>query len=112
MPRDTSFHDYVIDLLSDISGITSRSMFGGWGIYKDKIFFALIANGKLYFRVGNDTRAHYEKYESHPFVYDTKGKKITMSYWLLPEEILEDQEILIKWVDDAVEEAKKSKKKI
>ena len=34
MPKDQSFHDYVVnDVLVGISGITSRAMFGGWGIY-------------------------------------------------------------------------------
>lgn len=33
---NSDFHDYVInDLLSEIPGITSRKMFGGYGIYKD-----------------------------------------------------------------------------
>ena len=110
MPRDTSFHDYVMDLLDDIPGITSRAMFSGWGIYKNKVFFALISNGELYFKVGEGNRADFEHQKSHPFVYNNKGKKTMMSYWLVPEEILEDPEVLFEWVEKAVLESKQSKK--
>lgn len=111
MPRDTSFHDYIIDLLADMPGITSRSMFGGWGIYKDRIFFGLISDGELYFKVGAGNRAEYEKAMSRSFVYSANGKKITMSYWLVPEEVLEDRETLSEWVEKAVTEARKATKK-
>lgn len=43
--------------------------------------------------VNNENRSVFEKIESHPFVYAKKaGKLITMSYWLVPEEIMEDKE--------------------
>ena len=43
MKKDLSFHDYVLnDLLAYIAGIRSRPMFGGWGLYKNGIIFAII----------------------------------------------------------------------
>ena len=40
-----SFHEYVIgDVLGHISGITSRKMFGGYGIYLDGVIFAIITD--------------------------------------------------------------------
>ena len=111
--KDQSFHDYVVlDLLTGITGISSRAMFGGWGIYEHGIFFALIAEGELYFKVDDSNRADFEKLESRPFVYEgNKGKPMTMSYWLVPEEIMEDRETLATWVARAVAVAKASKKK-
>jgi len=45
------FVTYVIeDVLGDIPGITSRAMFGGYGIYRDGIIFSLIAFNQLYFK--------------------------------------------------------------
>ena len=98
-----SFHTYVVeDLFGEIPGITSRAMFGGYGIYKDGIFFALIADGELFFKVNEETKKKYEALGSRPFTYTMRGKKMTMNYWLLPEEIMSDPEQLIEWVEQSV----------
>ena len=90
------------DLFGDFPDVTSRAMFSGWGIYKRGKIFAIIADGELYFKVGDSNRAEYEKLGSRPFVYENKGKKVTMSYWLLPEEIMEDRDELPEWVEKAL----------
>lgn len=112
MARDDSFHEYVMnEVFAEIDGISSRAMFGGWGIYRNGIFFALISDGELYFKVGKGNKADYEKLGSKPFVYTGhKNKNITMSYWLLPEDIMENKDELEKWIDKSVEARKGSKK--
>ncbi len=113
--KDQSFHDYVVsDLLGEIDGISSRAMFGGWGIYKDGLFFAIIINGELYFKVDETNRLDYEELGSHPFVYKQGEQKATMSYWLLPAEVQEDRDRLGEFVDRSVaasHRAKTSKRK-
>lgn len=111
MKKDQEMHDFVVhDLLGTIPGITSKAMFGGWGIYKDGYIFAIIADGELYFKVGESTKADFESHGSHPFAYVSGGEKnSTMSYWLVPEEILEDSETLHTWVDNAVTVSKAAK---
>lgn len=108
---DKDFHDYIIyDVMSDISGVTSKRMFGGYGIYKDEILFAIISDGKLYFKVGEYNRADFEKAGSKPLMYSTKKKEnIALSYWELPADIMEDKEQLKRWVSGSmyVKEAKK-----
>ncbi|MEK7185746.1 MAG: TfoX/Sxy family protein [Patescibacteria group bacterium] len=109
---DSSFREFVFDeVFREIPGITSRAMFGGWGIYKDGIFFSLIADGALYFKVDESNKKDYEDLGSEPFVYTAKGKSMTMSYWNLPEEIMNDREKLIEWIDKSVAVAINSKKK-
>lgn len=113
MPRDASFHDYVVsDLLAGISGITSRAMFGGWGIYRDGVFFALIADGRLYLKVDEQTKEAYRSRGSKPFVYVAPdGKQMVMSYYQLPEEMMEDRAAVATWVEQAVAVAKRAKPK-
>ena len=107
------FFTYVIeDVLRDISGITSRAMFGGYGIYRDGIIFALIAFNQLYFKVGKINRADYVAMGSEPFIYEFKNhKKTTMPYWLVPDEIMQDKEKVEEWVNKSVEVSRTSKKK-
>ena len=102
MPK-SDFHDYVIqDLMSHIPGIKSRVMFGGWGIYKDGVIFGIIADDELYFKVDETNRKKYEAAGSKPFTYDTKKrKKIVMSYWEVPPDILEDRDEIVRWVEES-----------
>ncbi len=108
--RDAEFYRYVtFDLMGDIPGITSRSMFGGYGIYQYGNFFALIADGELYFKVDDTTYKDYENRGSHPFRYSKGPKEVTLGYWTLPEQIMENKEALLDWVERAVIVAKKAK---
>ncbi len=50
MHAKNSFDDYVVhDVLGHIDGISARAMFGGHGIYKDGVIFAIIAYDELFF---------------------------------------------------------------
>lgn len=104
MKQDQSFHDYVIhDLFAGFPGIHSRAMFGGWGIYKDGIIFAIIADGALYFKVDETNRTDFEQRGSQPFVYSQGNhKSTTMSYWLVPESVMDDKEDLRQWIERSV----------
>ncbi len=94
--RDKSFHDYVVhDLLGDVGGISSRAMFGGWAVYKNGTVFGLIVSGELYFKVGAENRPEFERMGGRPFLYARPdGKSVAMSYWLVPEDALDNRERL------------------
>lgn len=106
-----AFHEYVMhDLFGDVPGITSKSMFGGYGIYKNGVIFAIITSGsELYFKVDDKLKKKFAKYDSRPFVYTghKSRKPMEMSYWLLPEEVAEDRDKLMRWVDASVAVSKK-----
>lgn len=103
------FNEYVVkDLLADVENIFSRAMFGGYGLYKDGIIFGIIADDELYLKVDTRSKKEYREFGSRPFEYERKNyKKIAMSYWFIPEEILEDRERLEKLVMAAVRVNKK-----
>src|SRR5690348_16613938 len=110
--KNSEFWQYVMeDVLSGIPGVTSKAMFGGYGIYKNGTIFAIIAEGTLYFKADERTEADFKKYGSGPFIYEMpNGKEMSMSYWMLPEDIMEDREVLPDWVDKAVAASKRAKK--
>lgn len=101
--KDQQFHDYVLhDVLGELPGITSRSMFGGWGIYQRGAIFALILDGILYFKANAVTAPFFAEQGSRPFTYQRDdGKEISMAYWVVPEEVLEDRDRLQTWFDRA-----------
>ncbi|MBX9765614.1 TfoX/Sxy family protein [Patescibacteria group bacterium] len=108
----SEFKDYVVgDVLGDMRGITARAMFGGYGLYKDGVIFGIIAEDELYLKVDDTNRDEFVAFDSHPFVYEQgKHKKTTMSYWVIPEEILEDRARMEDLVLASVTINKKKKK--
>lgn len=111
--------EYVLNKLRPHGPITSRAMFGGYGIYYDEIIFASLIDGKLYFRVDALNENDYELYGSEPFVFEGGKSPAVMPYRVLPDEILENGELLPQWIEKAKQaslrhrrKAKKGKKAV
>jgi DNA transformation protein len=110
MARSGEFVAFVLESLQPLGGVNARRMFGGWGIYKDDVMFALIAYETLYFKVDDGNRAAYEDAGLPHFTYTDKGKPIRMSYCEAPSEGFDDPEILCDWARGAFAAALRAKK--
>ncbi len=51
MAVSQSYREFVLEQLGRVTPVTGKSMFGGVGIYAQGLFFALIAEDRLYFKV-------------------------------------------------------------
>lgn len=102
------FRDYVLDQLGAVVPVTAKAMFGGVGIYSRGTFFALIAQDVVYFKVDDTTRSAFEARGCKPF---TPYGQVSMSYYELPEDVLEDEDELRAWTRNAISAAMKKKKK-
>jgi len=107
----SEFVDYVKDIFEQFDAVTMRKMFGGYGIYRNGLMFALIADNELYFKADQETAEFFANYGSSPFTYDNGRKLVKMSYWKVSDEVLEDQDMIKKWMDMAYNAAVKAKKK-
>lgn len=101
----------VIELLNEIlepaGHFKARAMFGGYGLYLDGTFFAILDDGVLYFKVCSDTQARYAAEGMSAFTYRTKtGTQALLSYWRVPERLYDDPDDLAAWVKDAVKAAR------
>lgn len=103
MSRDTSFHDYIVyDLLGGLFGISSKSMFGGYGVYKDGKIFAIIVDGELYLKGQKETEDFFKSHKSQKFTYSKKNVKVyEMNYWFVPEEVYENRDSFSEWIEMA-----------
>ena len=106
----SNYLEYIMEILSPHGNITSKPMFGGYGIYKNGVIVAFIAYDELYFKVDKSNKPQYEDFDSEPFIYEAKGKKTTMSYWKVPMEILENEDKIGIWLDQSYEISLKTKK--
>lgn len=97
--KDTSFKDFVLDQLGNLHGVMCRAMFGGFGLYRDEVFFGIIHNSRLYFKTDADTRFTYLEAGMKPF--RPNAKQTLKTYYEVPVDIIEDAETLTAWAERA-----------
>lgn len=108
MAYSPEFRAHAETCLSRVVPIRTKAMFGGVGIYSEDLFFALIADAKLYLKVGSTNQADFEAAGMEPFFPFDSPKQ--MHYWELPPGVLEDPAELQVWVDKALQVAASKKK--
>ena len=100
MATSPDYKAFVLELLTPIYPVTARNMFGGVGIYADDLMCALITSeDELYFKADDENRTDYDAVEAQQFM--------TMPYFAVPAEVLEDMDALSIWFDNARAAAKR-----
>lgn len=94
--------------MRDLGPVNVRRMFGGAGVYADGVMFGLIAEDTLYLKGDVETKRDFEAEGLCPFVYEGRGRKISMSYWRAPERLLDDPDELVVWARTALEAARRA----
>jgi DNA transformation protein len=108
MSVSPSFRTFVLEQLGrGVQGIRGKTMFGGVGIYAGELFFALIAEDALYFKVDDSNRSDFEARGMSAFRPYREHDEV-MSYYQVPGELLEAPEELGVWAEKAVEVARRS----
>jgi len=92
---DDSFKDYVLDQLKGLDEVRAQAMFGAFGLYHGEVFFGIVADGRLYFKTDDESRAEYERWGMEPF--HASEKQTLWTYFEVPLDVLEDDEALTLW---------------
>ena len=106
MAVSPEFQAYVMEQLEPVRA-SARKMFGGVGLYCDGIFFGLIDDDVFYLKSDEQTR---EAFISRGSVkWSPPGMGETFGYLSVPDEVLEDQDLLKAWVREACDVALRKK---
>ena len=105
--RHDDFVEHVCDLLAPLGAVRARAMFGGYGIYVDGVFCAIIADDTLYFKVDDGNRADYEALGYGPFK-PFEDKRMVLSYYEVPAEVMDCRDALTAWAGKALEAARRA----
>jgi DNA transformation protein len=110
MAVSPDFRTFVLEQLARVApNIRARSMFGGLGIYSNDVFFALIDDDILYFKVDDTNRPDFEARGLPPFrPFGEDGE--VMQYYVVPEDLVEDADALQPWADKAIAVAERKKR--
>jgi DNA transformation protein len=105
-----NFQNFILDLLGPFNPVPRR-MFSGVGLFHGGVMFALLVRDAMYLRVDDITRERFRRAGSRPFSYRRGGRQISLSaYWVLPEQLLDQHDELLDWVNDAIHAARTARK--
>ncbi len=110
--KSTEFSEFVTEQMALFGAITIKAMFGGFGIYRDGLIFAIIVDDKLYFKVDAASIEDFKHLGLLPFTYEARGKQVSMSYYEAPAEVLEDRHEMAIWAKKAYQSALKARKPV
>ena len=75
--------DRIKEIFAPFGEVAVKRMFGGAGVYRDGLCFAIEADGEIYFKVDDENREAFRAAGSKPFAYPMKGELREMNYWRL-----------------------------
>jgi DNA transformation protein len=104
------FCDYLCEVFEPFAPVQGKRMFGGYGLFVDKLMFGLVADNSLYLKVDEASKTDFLKLDLQPFTYVKNNKPMQMSYYQAPEEIYEDNQLAGIWFNRAYAAALRSKK--
>ncbi|MBL4890085.1 MAG: TfoX/Sxy family protein [Candidatus Lindowbacteria bacterium] len=104
-----AFISYLLEMLQEFGRFEAKAMFGGYGVYRDDLMFALVTDDTLYIKVDDETRSLFEEKELPRFSYRKKGKVQTMSYYQAPEEAIDNADALEYWASLGYQAALRAK---
>ncbi|HEY6512615.1 MAG TPA: TfoX/Sxy family protein [Burkholderiaceae bacterium] len=98
MPSLPAFVLHCLELLAPLGAVHARRMFGGYGLYVDEVFVALIADERLYMKADDVSRAAFERAGCEPFAYSRRDRSaVTLGYWAAPEQALDSAHAMQPW---------------
>jgi DNA transformation protein len=106
----SEYLQFLKEAFSEFGDVSSRKMFGGHGIYYDGVMIGLVAGSELYLKVDAESVANFSEQGLSQFTYPKGKKMVGMSYYLAPEEALEDPSEMRHWAQLAYDAALRSRK--
>ena len=105
----SEFVEYLKEVFIDFGQIQGRKMFGGYGIYHNGVMFGLVADDQLYLKTDDEIAKLFEAKGLGPFEYDKGDTIVKMSYYMAPDEILDDPQVAAIWAQRSYDVAVRAK---
>lgn len=98
-PGATDSAETFVDRLRSLGDVTSKKMFGGYGIFESGKMFALVnSQGNIFLKAVDANRPRFEQASS-----PQHGK---MPYFQIPDAVLADDDQLFEWSAEAIQLSK------
>jgi DNA transformation protein len=98
MAVSKDYKTFLADLFSEFGKVSFRDMFSGAGVYAGGTIFAIVVDDILYLKADAAFARDFAAEGNGPFTYRRKGRApVAMSYWEVPERLLDDPVELAVW---------------
>ena len=114
MPKERPAEiDWLEEVFEGSARITARRMFGGWGVYADALFFALISDDRLWLKADAASDAEWDAAGCQRLIFDVgEGKQAgSINSRLAPDETLDAAAAMRQWADLAIAAAARAKRR-
>lgn len=106
MAYDPDFGEWVREHFAALGPLEIKRMFGGAGVYRNGVIFALLDDGVVWLKGGDTNIPALEAAGSRQFTYPGKdGAVMSLGYWSLPESAVDDPDEAVDWARGAIEVA-------
>lgn len=95
--RKQAFANYVAELMEGFAPVLIKPMFGGFGVYRDGLMFALIADERLFLKVDEQSQPRFVARGLAPFKYEAGGKVASLKYHEAPPEAYDEPAHMAVW---------------
>ena len=108
MATSDSFAEFLREQLAPLGRIAMRRMFGATGMFCNGLMFGMVTDDTLYVRVDDQNRDVFKEAQSAPPLnYEKKGATIDLSFWRVPERLLDEPDELVLWARAALAAARR-----
>ena len=103
MVASAAFTEFLREQLVPLGHVTTRRMFGKSGVFCEGVMFGMVTENTLYLRVDDQNRAAFREAQPHaPLNYVKKGSTIDLSFWRVPERLMDEPGELLAWARSAL----------
>jgi DNA transformation protein and related proteins len=108
MVASDGFAAFLREQLMPLGHITMRRMFGKTGVFCNGLMLGMVTDDTLYFRVDDGNCGIFKEAESAPPLhYEKQGRTIALSFWPVPERLLDEPDELVTWARAALAAARR-----
>lgn len=103
MVASSAFSEFLREELAPLRDVTTRRKFGKSGVFCDGVMLGMVAENTLYLRVDDENRQTLREAESFPSLhYEKRGHTIDLSFWRVPDRLMDDPAELVTWARSAL----------
>jgi DNA transformation protein len=109
--RGSEFVAYLEEVFETFGPIQAKRMFGGYGIYRDALMFALVSDDVLYLKTDEAMATELAALGMPPFEYTKQGNRTQIAYYMAPAGVFDDRDEAKRWADRAYAAALRAKQR-
>ncbi len=96
---DKEFITWLEDVFSAVPDTSVRKMFGGVGLFRHGLMYALaLSDGRIALKADDQTKQLFLDENCEEWSHERKdGKRTYMGYWYMPERLVDDPDELREW---------------